>query len=97
MKKSLSVNALLNTMKTIFGIIFPLITFPYVSRILGVENVGKVNFSSSIVSYFTLIAAFGVSTYAIREGAKIRDNKKKFVDYTGIFIVDCCYSIFSEN
>ena len=96
MKKSLSVNALLNTMKTIFRIIFPLITFPYVSRILGVENVGRVNFSSSIVSYFTLIAAFGVSTYAIREGAKIRDNKKKFVDFSNqVFTINVVTTILA--
>lgn len=96
MKKSLSLNALLNTVKTILGIIFPLITFPYISRVLGVENVGKVNFSSSVVSYFTLIAAFGVSTYAIREGAKIRDNKKEFVDFSNqVFTINVLTTVLA--
>ena len=96
MKKSLSLNALLNTVKTILGIIFPLITFPYISRVLGVENVGKVNFSSSVVSYFTLIAAFGVSTYAIREGAKIRDNKKEFIDFANqVFTINVLTTVLA--
>ncbi|MGM8140297.1 flippase [Enterococcus italicus] len=96
MKKSLSVNALLNTIKTILGIIFPLVTFPYISRVLGVENVGKVNFSSSIVSYFTLIASFGVSTYAIREGSKIRDNRKDFSDFSNqVFTINVITTILS--
>jgi len=77
-KRSIKINAILNMTRTLLGIIFPLITFPYISRVLGVDNIGKINFSSSIISYFTLIAAFGVSTYAIREGAKIRDKKEEF-------------------
>ena len=96
MKKSLSLNALLNTVKTVLGIIFPLITFPYISRVLGVENVGKVNFSGSVVSYFTLIAAFGVSTYAVREGAKIRDNKKKFIDFSNqVFTINVLTTVLA--
>ena len=77
-RKSLKVNAVLNIIKQCCAIIFPLITFPYVSRILGVEAYGKVNFSSSIISYISLLAGLGVSSYAIREGARIRDNKEKF-------------------
>ena len=42
--KSIKLNALLNIIKTCMSIIFPLITFPYVSRILGVENLGKINY-----------------------------------------------------
>ena len=76
-KKSLGVNALLNSLQTILNLIFPLITFPYASRILSVDGMGKFNFSSSIVSYFSLIASLGISTFAIREGAKYRDDRDK--------------------
>ena len=76
-KKSLTVNAFLNSIRSVLGVVFPLITFPYVSRVLSVEGIGKYNFSYSVTYYFLLIAGLGISTYAIREGAKYRDNKKK--------------------
>ncbi len=76
-KSGVGKNTVYNTIKTIFSIIFPLITFPYITRVLGVENVGKVNYASSIVSYFTLIAGLGISTYAIRECSKVRNDKEK--------------------
>ena len=60
-------NTIYNTIKTLFGIVYPLITFPYISRVLMAENVGKINFANSVVSYFSLIASLGVTTYAIRE------------------------------
>lgn len=74
-KKSLKVNAILSGLQTIFSIIFPLITYPYASRVLQVDNIGKISFSNSIVSYFTLIAGLGISTYATREGARLRNKK----------------------
>ena len=64
--------------KTLMSMIFPLVTYPYVTRILQVENIGKINFSGSVVSYFTLLAGLGISTYAIREGAGLRQDKHKF-------------------
>ena len=60
------------------SVLFPLITFPYASRMLGAEGIGKVNYANSIISYFSLIAVLGISTYAIREGARLRNNKKEF-------------------
>ena len=78
--KSLGINAILNAFKSALSIIFPLITYPYAFRILHASGIGKVNYSSSIVSYFSLIAALGISTYAVREGAKFRTNKSKFED-----------------
>ena len=60
------------------GIIFPLITFPYVSRVLGVDNLGSFNFANSVISYFVLAAGLGISTYAIREGSRFRDDNSKF-------------------
>lgn len=74
-KSNVKKNTIFNSAKTVFGIIYPLITFPYISRVLMAENVGKVNFGNSIVSYFSLIASLGVSTYAIRECSKVRDSQ----------------------
>lgn len=80
--KSLKTNAVLNTIKTVSSAVFPLITFPYISRVLQVEAIGVYNFSASIVSYFVLIAGLGIATYAVREGAQYRDNKTQI----GIFV-----------
>ena len=70
-------NTVLNMVKTLSTLLFPLITIPYVTRVLGAENYGKINFGSSIISYFTLIAALGLSSYAIRECSRVRDDKAK--------------------
>ncbi|MEE6678212.1 flippase [Limosilactobacillus fermentum] len=75
--KSLSVNAFLNGIRNALNLVFPLITFPYVSRVLSVDGMGIYNFSSTYVNYFLLIAGLGISTYAVREGAKYRDNTER--------------------
>ena len=87
--KSLKKNAVLNMIKQGCSIVFPFVTFPYISRTLGDTGFGKYNFSFSIVTYFSYIAALGISTYAVREGAKIRDNKKKINQF--------CSEIYSIN
>lgn len=74
MSKSLKVNAILGLIQKTCHIIFPLIIFPYLSRVLGPESYGKFSFSNSIISYFLLAAMLGVNTYAVREGARIRDD-----------------------
>lgn len=51
-------------------------TYPYITAVLSVDELGKYSFSLSIINYFALIAGLGVSSYAIREGARIRDDKK---------------------
>lgn len=80
-KKSLVLNAFLNGLRNVLNLIFPLITFPYITRILSVSGIGRYNFANSIVSYFILIAGLGIGTYGIREGAKYRDNPKKESDF----------------
>ncbi|APV48199.1 poly-gamma-glutamate biosynthesis protein [Lactobacillus delbrueckii subsp. bulgaricus] len=80
-KKSLGLNAALNGFRSVLNIIFPIITFPYISRVLTVGEIGKYNWSNSFVSYFLLIAGLGVSTYAIREGAKFRNDRKTLSDF----------------
>lgn len=76
-KKSMALNAFLNGLRGVLSLLFPLVTFPYVSRVLSVRGIGKYNFSSSYVSYFILLAGLGISAYAVREGAKYRDNNTK--------------------
>ena len=76
-QRSIGVNAGLNMIRTVCQVIFPLITFPYVSRVLHIENIGIYNFCQSVISYFSLMAGLGISTYAIREGARYRDDEGK--------------------
>ena len=77
MKKSLTLNAIMSGTKTILQIIFPLITFPYISNILQVNNLGKVNFASSVCGYFLLFAGLGISSYAVREGSRHVNDREK--------------------
>ncbi len=82
-EKSIKLNAVLNIVKTIMSLAFPLVTFPYAARILLPEGIGRYNFSHSVVSYFILLAGLGIGTYAIREGAKIRNDRaalRRFAD-----------------
>ena len=77
---SIKSNIFFNLLKTFLSLVFPLITFPYVSRVLGPDGVGKVNYASSIVSYFVIFAGLGIGAYGIREGAKVRDDKQKLTE-----------------
>ncbi len=95
-EKSIKRNSILNVIKTISSILFPLITFPYISRVLMPENVGKVNFGISYISYFSMIASLGITTYAIRECSSVRDDKmilgKKASE---IFSINICTTVVS--
>ena len=82
-RHSLGVNFIFNILKTLMGVIFPLITFPYVARILGPEYMGKIDYAQANITYFTLIAGFGISGYAVREGARIRDDKERLNRFSG--------------
>lgn len=77
MSKSIKKNTILNAIKTLSAIIFPIITLPYVNRVLLPDNVGKVDFAKTFVGYFALIASLGISTYAIRICSANKDNKEK--------------------
>lgn len=92
--KSLKINALLNSIRSLMSVLFPLITFPYVSRVLNVSGIGKYNFSASIISYFQLLASLGITTYAVREGAKYRDNKRVISKFINEMFSINCFSAF---
>lgn len=71
LKKNLFYNILLS----ISQFIFPLITFPFSSRILGPNGIGSVNFVDSFTQYFILFSALGIPLYGVREISKKKGNK----------------------
>lgn len=77
MAKSIKRNFLFNILLNISKVIFPLITAPYVSRVLEPDGVGLFNFANTYANWFALSAALGIPYYGIREIAKIRDDKEK--------------------
>lgn len=76
-QKSIKKNTIYNMLKTFSSTVFPLITFPYVSRVLNPVGIGQYNFSNTYINYFSLIASLGVTTYAIRECAAVRDDQER--------------------
>lgn len=74
---SIKFNFIMNAILTVSSILFPLITFPYISRVLLVEGSGKTAFAISVISYFTMFATLGLPTYGVRACAGVRDDKEK--------------------
>lgn len=75
--KSVKFNFIMNSILTMSSMLFPLITYPYVTRVLGTEGVGTVDFANANISYFLMVAQLGVPTYGIRACAQVRDDRKK--------------------
>ena len=71
---SIKENYVLNLLYQMLAIIVPVLTTPYVSRILQADGIGDYSYSLSIVSYFSMIATLGMTTYGQLEIAKLRDN-----------------------
>lgn len=80
MSKSIKVNFIYNILLNVSAVIFPLITAPYVARVLEPDGVGLYNFSNTYAGYFALVALLGIPTYGVREVAKVKDDKKALSD-----------------
>ena len=76
-QQSLKKNFIMNAILTMSSFIFPLVTFPYVSRVLGPTGTGKVSFATSLISYFSMFAQLGIPMYGIRACAKVRDDREE--------------------
>ncbi len=75
--KTVKYNFLMNAILTGSSFLFPMITFPYISRVLLPEGVGRVNFATAVAYYFTMFAMLGAPTYGVRACARIRDDREK--------------------
>ncbi len=69
-KKNFAYSSLL----TVSSFLFPMLTYPYVSRVLGVTNIGICNFIDSIINYFILFSSMGINVVGIREIAKAKGD-----------------------
>ena len=72
---SVKYNLVMNILLKVSSVLFPLITFPYATRILGADSYGRVGFAISVVSYFALLASLGIPSYAVRKCAQVRANE----------------------
>ena len=75
MSKSIKKNYLLNLVNSGTQFLFPLISFPYMSRIMMADGIGQVNFYSSIVQYVILACGLGIPLYGVREVARVRSDR----------------------
>ena len=75
--RSVTYNFIMNVILTGSNILFPLLTYPYASRILKPYGMGMVSFANAIITYFTMFAQLGIPTYGIRVCAKVRDDREK--------------------
>ena len=72
---SIKKNFLYNIIINISAVIFPLITAPYIARVLEPDGIGLMNFANTYAGYYSMFAVLGAATYGIREIAKRRDDK----------------------
>ena len=95
-QKSLKKNAAYNFIKAFLNLAFPVISFPYASRVLMPSGIGKVNFINSFIDYFVLLAGLGIGSYATREAARIRDNKNSLDTFSSqILTINAISTIIS--
>ena len=76
MKKTIS-NIFYNCASQLLAIIVPLITSPYISRVLLPTNLGIYSYIDSVAQIFAVIGALGLTNYGIREIAYVKDDKEK--------------------
>ena len=73
-QKSIKKNYVYNLCYQILTLITPLITAPYLARVLGADGIGTISYTDSVAAYFVLLATMGISTYGQREISYVQDN-----------------------
>lgn len=88
-------NFFYSSLLTVANYVFPLIVYPYISRVLGVSNIGICNYVDSIINYFTLFAMMGINTIGIREVACNRNDEDKLSSvFSSLLLLNILFSVF---
>ena len=77
MKPNLKESLFFNIFYKVFAMLSPLITTPYLSRVLGADGIGIQTYTLTIVNYFVLVGCLGVSSYGAREISRNRDDREQ--------------------
>lgn len=92
---SIKKNVIISTLYQILSVITPLITAPYISRVIGADGIGEYSYTSSIQLYFSLFAALGTAEYGLREISRARmDVEKRSRLFWEIELVSILTSLF---
>lgn len=96
MSRSLKQNFFFSSILTTANYIFPLLTYPYVSRVLGVNNIGICNFVDSIVSSYLIFSMMGITSLGIREIAKNKNSPQQLtISFNNLFILNTITTIIT--
>lgn len=86
-----------NLILTLSNYIFPLITYPYVSRVLGVNNIGICNYVDGIIQYYILFSTLGIASFGVREIAKFSDDFEKCSKvFTNLFTLNAILTVVAS-
>lgn len=89
-------NFFYSSILTTANYIFPMLTFPYVTRVLGPENIGICNFVDSIICYFLLLSMLGIGVVGVREIAKVKNNQEKLSQvFSSLVSINIVTTIFA--
>lgn len=81
-------NFVYNTLYQLLAIFLPLVTAPYLARVIGAEGTGIYQYYFSISKYFVLFSMMGINNYGNRTIARIRDDKELLAKtFTSIYIL----------
>ncbi|MBR3306125.1 MAG: polysaccharide biosynthesis protein [Lachnospiraceae bacterium] len=96
LKHSIKINYVYKLFYEILSFAAPLITVPYVSRVLNADGIGRYSFSHSLYTYFSLFAVLGTASYGMREVSRCRDDKEKCskvfweIEIVSVFTTSIC-------
>ena len=94
MAKSIKLNTVFKTLMSIVNIIFPLMTAPYVARVLSVDGYTEYNKAVSMLTWFSPIAVFGVYTYGMRTMSQLRNKKRDCAElFSKLFLFNSVTSV----
>ena len=86
---SLKNNLFYSILLVLANYVFPFLTYPYVSRVLGVTGIGACNFVDSVINYYILFSSLGIATLGVREIAKHKDDQQSLnKTFSSIFLVN---------
>lgn len=111
--QSIKKNFIFNLINTVSALLFPLITFPYATRVLFADGIGQVQLYQSIINYIVLLTSIGIPLYGIREIARVREDKKELskttielvllsvilcvIGYVIVFLLCCTVGKIQDN